>query len=62
MNHITATVPALSSDEFNQGVADMIGNLFGSIFMLLSPLFSAFGFLVILYLVLRAAFNRSKHR
>lgn len=49
-----------TSEDFNNGVAGMIGDFFGSLFGLASPLFAAFGFIVLLVMIVKASLTRRR--
>ncbi|MBV1778660.1 hypothetical protein KRR55_05980 [Paeniglutamicibacter sp. ABSL32-1] len=52
--------PDMDSDTFNTGLGDMIGSLLAGLFSLAQPLFSAVGFVVILFLIIRAIFRKRR--
>lgn len=54
------TNDALSSQQFNDGLAAGIGALFASIYRLLMPMFSAIGFVTVLILSLRMMLRRRR--
>lgn len=51
---------AISSQQFNDGVAAGIGDFFMAIYRLLTPLFAAIGFITTLAVVIRMIFRRRR--
>lgn len=49
-----------TSEEFNNGIVEMIGTFFSGVYSLIEPLLAGFGMLVLLIMIIKAQLTRRR--